>query len=44
MELKVDGTGKSTIRTGVAFLDHMLRHYEIPRPATREEALSDDPL
>lgn len=27
-----------------ALLDHMLRHYEIPRPATREEALSDDPL
>lgn len=24
MELKVDGTGRSTIRTGVAFLDHML--------------------
>ena len=22
----------------------MLRHYEIPRPATREEPLSDDPL
>ncbi|MFN8640859.1 MAG: ferritin-like domain-containing protein [Candidatus Binatia bacterium] len=27
-----------------ALLDHMLRHYEIPRPATREEHLSDDPL
>jgi hypothetical protein len=27
-----------------ALLDHMLRHYEIPRPATREERLSDDPL
>ena len=27
-----------------ALLDHMLRHYEIPRPETREEALSDDPL
>lgn len=27
-----------------SLLDHMLRHYEIPRPATREEALSDDPL
>lgn len=27
-----------------ALLDHMLRHYEIPRPATREEQLSADPL
>ena len=27
-----------------ALLDHMLRHYDIPRPATREEPLSDDPL
>lgn len=27
-----------------SLLDHMLRHYEIPRPATREEALSADPL
>jgi hypothetical protein len=27
-----------------ALLDHMLRRYDIPRPATREEALSDDPL
>ena len=27
-----------------SLLDHMLRHYEIPRPATREEPLSDDPL
>lgn len=27
-----------------ALLDHMLRHYDVPRPATREEALSDDPL
>jgi len=27
-----------------SLLDHMLRHYEVPRPATREEPLSDDPL
>lgn len=27
-----------------ALLDHMLRHYEIPRPPTREEPLSGDPL
>lgn len=27
-----------------SLLDHMLRHYEIPRPPTREEQLSDDPL
>lgn len=27
-----------------ALLDHMLRHYDIPRPATREEPLSGDAL
>lgn len=27
-----------------ALLDHMLRHYDIPRPPTREEPLSGDPL
>ena len=27
-----------------SLLDHMLRHYEVPRPETREEALSNDPL